>query len=76
MEFENPVSEALDGIQRRNDRLEQALMGLTRAMMLQQQVIAELHAHSQEHHEVINGHARILETLEALMIGGANADGN
>lgn len=63
MEFDNPVSEKLEHV-------ELAVRHLLQAMRLHNAAIAELQAHSQAHHNVINGHARALETLEALMIGG------
>lgn len=54
------------------DRLQDAYLALARAMMLMNQALGEISAHNVEHHEVLNSHARILETLEALMIGGDN----
>lgn len=68
MELDNPVSE----LRRDIDRLEDAYLSLTKAMMMMNQALAEVYQHNAEHHEVLNGHARILETLESLMIGGEN----
>lgn len=53
--------------------LREAMIHMTQAMQYMNQMVVELAAHTNEHHEVINSLGRAVETLEALMIGGNDA---
>lgn len=52
------------------EKLRTAILLLSDAMKGIIRLVNEHDAHLHEHHAVLNGHARALETLEALMIGG------
>lgn len=54
------------------DRLVESVIALGNAISTVAMAVYELQQHTQEHHEVINGLARTVGTLEELMIGGPN----
>ena len=56
----------------RERQLTEALKLMVAAMNVQNDAIRQLEEHTNEHHEVINGLASIVEVLEGLMIGGTD----
>jgi len=50
--------------------MKQAMLGITDAIRMMLAKIVDLHDHTQEHHDLINGLGRTVTLLEEMMIGG------